>query len=311
MVIFALIILIIGVIGLVFGGYLFTADSDRKIAKFISGGLCTFGGLIIALNSFVIINPGEIGLQILFGKLKKEIFTEGFHIKNPFVKVVKMDIRTQAYTMSKRTYEGQIKGDDAIRALSKDGLQLVFDITVWFRLDPSRAVEVYRKIGKYYVYKIVRPAIRTAIRDAAALYNAVSVYSEKRQEFSNKIAEILEPQLKERGIVLEKVLVRNIDLPTKVKAAIEAKLEAEQEAEKMRFVLEKEKREAERKRVEAEGIADAQRIIANSLTSNYLQWYYINTLKELINSPNNTVVVLPFDQRLTPLIQIPQRGGTK
>jgi regulator of protease activity HflC (stomatin/prohibitin superfamily) len=108
----------------------------------------------------------------------------------------------------------------------------------------------------------------------------------------------------EPAIIVERVLLRNVDPPEKLKQAIQAKLEAEQEAQKMAFILEKERMEAERKRVEAKGIADAQKIIANSLSPEYLQWYYIEALRKLVDSPNNSTIILPFDQKLTPLLPI-------
>ncbi|GAI20306.1 unnamed protein product, partial [marine sediment metagenome] len=119
------------------------------------------------------------------------------------------------------------------------------------------------------------------------------------------IFRILVSDFSVKGVECEKVLLRNVELPPMVKNAIDEKISAEQDAQKMKFVLQKETQERERKRIEAEGISKAQRIIANSLTSQYLQWYYVQTLQELVNSPNNTIIVTPFDQKLTPLLNIP------
>ena len=235
--------------------------------------------------------------------------------KNLFASIKKMTIQSQSYTMSKIVEEGEKSNrPDAISALTKDNLTVDMDITVLYKLVASAAPEIYRILGTTSVYteKVVRPSIRTAIRNSVAKYNASEVMSERRREVEKDIeeelrriiAEYFSNRNMEEGIVIERVLLRNVDPPDKLKQAIQAKLEAEQEAQKMAFVLQKEKMEAKRKAVEAEGIANAQKIIAKSLTSEYLQWYYVQTLRELVDSPNSSTVILPFDQKLTPLLQI-------
>ena len=182
------------------------------------------------------------------------------------------------------------------------------DLTIWYHLLASEAAHVFQKIGRDYVAKIVRPAARTAIRNTTVKYQAVEIYSEKREEVQTEISIQLEKDFEERGIVLEKVLLRNISLPAKVKNAIEAKLEAEQDAQKMEFVLLKETKEADRKKIEASGIAEAQRIIAQSLIGErgraYLSWKYLENLRSLYQSPNNTIVISPYDKNFIPLLQI-------
>jgi len=241
---------------------------------------------------FVVIPAGHIGVKSLFGKVQKDVYHEGFHLKSPFLTVHKLSIRTQELTMSK------------IPCLTKEGLVVKVDSTLWYHLDPKSAPAIFKMVGDNYERIIVRPAVRTAIRDVIATYFARDLYSKKRVEVSERILMELTSVLRRRGLIVERFMVRNIQLPVKLVRAIEEKLRAEQEAERMRFILERERREAERKRIEAKGIADAQKIIANSLTKEYLQWYYINTLKELVNSPNNTVIVLPFDQRLVPMLNL-------
>ena len=169
------------------------------------------------------------------------------------------------------TDEGTKQGDDAIRALTSDGLEVIIDLTVLYRVLPTDAPRIVRETGLDYTNKIVRPLTRTKIRDNAVYYDAVSLYSVKREEFQQRIFRVIEADFKKRGLVLEQLLVRNITLPAMVKSAIETKITAEQEAQKMQFVLQKEKQEAERKRVEAQGIADYQHIISESLTDRQLQ----------------------------------------
>jgi regulator of protease activity HflC (stomatin/prohibitin superfamily) len=202
--------------------------------------------------------------------------------------VVPFDIKTQNYTMAGVENEGEIRGDDAIRVLSADGLEVVIDLTVLYRVTTDKAPNILREIGTDYRNTIVRPVSRTVIRDNAVYYDAISLYSSKRDEFQDRIFKGIDLVFKERGLFLEQLLVRNITLPASVKTTIESKINAEQEAQKMTFVLQKEKQEAERKRVEAQGIADYQRIINLSLTDKQLQYEMI---KAIATSPNAKLII--------------------
>jgi regulator of protease activity HflC (stomatin/prohibitin superfamily) len=189
--------------------------------------------------------------------------------------------------------EGTKTGDDAIRVLTADGLEVTIDLSVLYRVVPADAPKLIREIGVNYEDKIVRPITRTRIRDNAVYYEAIALYSTKRDEFQNRIFKTIDDDFRKRGLLLENLLVRNITLPGPVKAAIERKIEAEQEAQKMQFVLQKEKQEAERKRVEAQGISDYQRIISESLSDKQLQYEQIKAYKELAASQNAKIIVLP------------------
>lgn len=255
------------------------------------------GGLALVVVGFVMscfisIGPGMIGVQVLFGKVQKETLESGLHMVNPMVKVEIFDIRTQNYTMSSIHDEGDQAGDDAIRVLTSDGLEVVIDLTVLFRMQASKAPEILSAIGKDYKSIIVRPVTRTKIRDNAVYYDAVSLYSVKRDEFQDRIFKDIKADFGARGFELEQLLVRNITLPESVKRTIESKINAEQESQKMQFVLAKEKQEADRKRVEAQGIADYQKIISTNLTANQLQYEMIKAQKEIATSPNAKVVIM-------------------
>lgn len=264
-------------------------SSFGKIGRFIGFALIVLG---LLSSCFVQISPGEVGVQTLFGKVQEGILTEGLNVVNPLVEVVHFDAKTQNYTMSGVHDEGEKMGDDAIRVLSVDGLEVEIDLTVLFRIMPTKAPEILRSIGKEYRDIVVRPLVRTKIRDYAAYYDAVSLYSTKRDEFQQRLFQAIDKEFKERGFIVEQVLIRNINLPESVKAAIEAKINAEQEAQKMKFVLDKERQEADRKRVEAQGIADYQRILTSSLTDKLLQYEQIQVQKGLITSPNAKIVVM-------------------
>ncbi|MEO0288198.1 MAG: prohibitin family protein [candidate division WOR-3 bacterium] len=289
-------------------GYIIAYNSGLKIKYLNRKNFFIVLSIILVFFIFIssirIVQPGYVGVQILFGNLDKKVLKNGLHLVFPLVQVVMMDVRTQDYTMSIAKEEGVKKGDDAITSLTKDGLTISLDISVWYKLDPSKAVDVYQNIGTNYIEKIVRPAIRTSIRNATVLYNVSEIFSEKREDLSKKIFDELYSNLGEKGIIVDKVLLRNIDLPTRVKNAIDEKIAAEQESQKMIYILEKEKKEKERKLIEAEGIAQAQKKISESLNKQYLQWYYIQNLKELLNTQNSKIVILPFDKNLVPLLNL-------
>lgn len=247
--------------------------------------------------SIVIVEAGETGVYSLFGKVRDQELRSGFHLVIPLARVTKMSVRTEEYTMSLIADEGQKKGDDSIAALTKEGLSVNLDMTVLYRLSEERASDVYRTVGLNYEEKIIRPSIRTAIRDIIAQYEAKDIYSEKRQEASQKIFSSLTENLEKRGIVLEDVLLRNVALPANLANAIQEKLQAEQEAEKYDFILDREKKEKERKIIEAEGQRDAQNIISQSLTQNYLYYLYIKELKDrqgTIYVPTNPATGMPL-----------------
>lgn len=245
----------------------------------------------VLTSCIVQINAGQIGVQTLFGKVQNNVLYSGLHFINPLVDVSRIDVRTQNYTMSGIQDEGTQEGDDAIRVLTSDGLEVVIDLTVLYRVQANEAPRLIRQTGFDYKDKIVRPVTRTKIRDNSVYYTAIDLYSTKRDEFQTRIYKTIEDNFRMRGLQLEQLLVRNITLPNRVKAAIEEKINAEQEAQKMMFVLQKERQEAERKRVEAQGIADYQRIINTGLTENQLQYEQIKAMKEIATSANAKVII--------------------
>ena len=276
----------------------------NAVRGIISGIAVLVGIIAILFSIIVIIQPGQVGVQILFGSALPNVLREGLHIVNPFVRVEKMSVRTQEYTMSVVAEEGEVKRDDSIDALTKDGLTVRLDVTVWYRLLPEEAVNVYRNLGPDYMNIIVRPAIRTALRDAASYFNAVDIYASRREEFVGVCKSKMDESLTGKGVVIERVLLRNVGLPDRVRQAIEEKLSAEQEAQRMQFVLERERLEAERKRVEAGGLADAQKIINATLTPQYLQYLYLTSLQKMAESNNTTFLIAPYDKNFLPLINV-------
>ena len=286
--------IIIGVI-LWIVSYTLKSNVSNPFSKF-SNTLKMIGITVIALgifsSMFKQIDAGRVGVKSLYGSVQSDVLESGLHLINPLLEVTDFDIQTQNYTMSAIHGEGSQEGDDAIRVLSNDGLEVVIDLTVLYRITPNDAPKIFKQIGVNYTDKIVRPVTRTRIRDNAVYYDAVALYSTKRNEFQQRIFKSIEEDFKARGLVLEQLLIRNINLPASVKASIESKINAEQDAQKMTFVLQKEKQEAERKRVEAQGIADYQRIISMGLTDKQLQYESIKAQKELAASPNTKIIFM-------------------
>jgi len=285
--------LIIGFILIIISFTLKTNESQlSKFANFFR----IFGFVVILLgllsSTFKQIDAGKVGVKSLYGNVEPDVLESGLHMVNPLLDITIFDVQTQNYTMSAIHDEGAKEGDDAIRVLSNDGLEVVIDLTVLYRVIPNDAPKILKGIGEDYTDKIVRPVTRTRIRDNAVYYDAVALYSTRRGEFQQRIFKSIEDDFKKRGLVLEQLLIRNINLPTSVKASIESKINAEQDAQKMTFVLQKEKQEAERKRVEAQGIADYQRIISSGLTDKQLQYEQIKAQKEIATSPNAKVIFM-------------------
>lgn len=252
----------------------------KHTKKSIFIGIVFVFGIWLFFASVQVIEAGETGVYSLFGKVRDAELSSGIHLVIPLAKVTRMSVRTEEYTMSIAKGEGKKYEADAITSLTKEGLSVDLDMTVLYRLDEEKASDVYREVGLEYVEKIIRPMIRTSIRDIIADYEAKDIYSSKREEASSKIQDSLKVVLEPRGIVVEKVLLRNVALPADLAQSIQSKLQAEQEAEKYDFVLARELKEKERKIIEAEGQRESQKIINESLTTNYLYYLYVNGLKD-------------------------------
>ncbi|MDD4607077.1 MAG: SPFH domain-containing protein [Patescibacteria group bacterium] len=253
--------------------------------------------LWLFLASIQIVDAGETGVYSLFGKVSDNERSSGFHLIIPLAKLTKMGIRTEEYTMSIISNEGKKTGADAITALTKEGLSVDLDITVLYRLNENQASDVYKNVGLNYEEKIIRPAIRSTIREVIAQYEAKDIYSEKRAEATQGIKISLETQINPCGIIIEEVLLRNVVLPANLANSIQEKLQAEQEAQKYDFLLQTEKKEKERKIIEAEGQRDSQAIINQSLTTNYLYYQYIKELENregTIYVPTNPSTGMPM-----------------
>jgi regulator of protease activity HflC (stomatin/prohibitin superfamily) len=252
--------------------------------KNVKSSIKIIGALVIifiALSvTLTVVPAGNVGVIDFFGKVSGQALSPGINFKIPFSRVIKFSTQTQDYTMTSKIGEGRIKSSDSITALTKEGLKVGLDITVLYHLNKNQAAEIYKTIGKAFEDKIIRPAIRSSIRQIVANYQAEALYSEKREESAKNLLALLKEKIEPRGIVIEDVLLRDVTLPAKLSDAIEEKLKSEQESQRFDFVLEKEEKEAERKRIEARGQRDSQKIINESLTTRYLEYLYIRELKD-------------------------------
>jgi len=294
-------VILIGFVIIIIG--LVASKSDEPMLRKNKSMIKTAGVIVVLIGvsiaCVVQVEPGQVGVQKLFGKVNNNILESGLNVINPLVKVVMFDVRTENYTMSGVQDEGAKQGDDAIHVLSADGLEVIVDLTVLYKVVPSEAPRILKEVGTDYRNVLVRPICRTKIRDNAVYYDAVALYSTKRDEFQAKIFSTIESNFKERGLLLEQLLIRNLTLPASVKASIESKINAEQDAQKMTFVLQKERQEAERKRVEAQGIADYQKILSTGLSDKLLQYEMI---KAISASPNAKLIFMTNGKNLPMLV---------
>jgi prohibitin 1 len=245
--------------------------------------------VILFFWSVVSIPTGNVGVLTLFGRVTGETLGEGIHLINPLKSVQKMSIQTQSIKESANTP-------------SNEGLILALDTSLLFHLDRSKAAEVFQKVGQNYAEKIVEPTMRAAIRAATSAHTANALYTNARELVQTQIQDELTTQLAPRGVVVENVLLRDVQLPAMLKGSIEAKQQAEQDALRMSFILQKEKQEAERKRIEAQGIADFQKIVAQGISSQLLEWKGIEATEKLATSTNAKVVVVGNPKNGLPLI---------
>jgi regulator of protease activity HflC (stomatin/prohibitin superfamily) len=249
--------------------------------------------VILLFASVVSIPTGNVGVLTIFGRVTGEVLSEGIHLINPLKSVQKLSIQTQSIKESANTP-------------SNEGLMLALDTSLLFHLDRAKAAEVYQRVGASYAEKIVEPTLRSAVRAATSAHTANSLYTNARELVQQSIQDELTSQLAPRGVVIENVLLRDVQLPAMLKSSIEAKQQAEQDALRMNFILQKEKQEAERKRIEAQGIADFQKIVAQGISPQLLEWKGIEATEKLASSGNSKIVVVGNTKNGLPLILGPQ-----
>jgi prohibitin 1 len=269
-------------------GRVINANSGPVIRLFAIGVLGFFL-VILVFSSVARVDSGNVGVLTLFGRVTGEVLPEGVHFINPFKANHELSIRTQ-----------EIKESASVP--SAEGLVMNLDTSLIYHLNPEKAAEVYQKIGPDYMNVLVEPNLRAAIREATASHSANALYTGEREMVAKQIHDQLTTKLGERGVLVESVLLRDIQLPSTLKSSIESKQQAEQEALAMSIRLQKETQEAQRKRIEAAGIRDFQQIVAQGISPQLLEWKGIEATENLAKSSNAKVVVIGNSKNGLPLI---------
>ena len=267
-----------------------TSPNPSAGRSFLRAAIVAVVLLLLLLGGPITVVPaGHVGVKDFFGSVSPNILPAGVHLVLPFTRVVKMSVQTQEL---KETAE----------VPSKEGLMIDLEGSLLFRLDPAKAADVYKSLGRNYAEVAVVPQVRSAIREVTASYEAKALYSAAREQIARETFELFRKMTAARGVIAEAVLLRKIGLPALVANAIQEKLKREQEAEQMKFVLQKEQQEAERKRIEAQGIADFQRIVATGISDELLRWKGIEATEKIAHSSNAKVVVIGSGKDGLPLI---------
>jgi len=245
--------------------------------------------LFLIANPIKVVPAGHVGVKNLLGNVSSNILAPGVHLVFPFTRVIYFSVQTQEL---KETAE----------VPSQEGLTMDLECSLLYRLDPAKAADIYKTVGSDYSHIVVEPQIRSALREVTASYEAKALYSAQREKISTEIFTLFNKMSKDRGIIADAVLLRKIGLPPVVANAIQEKLKREQESEQMKFVLAKEQQEAERKRIEAQGISDFQKIVASGISAQLLEWKGIEATEKLAMSSNTKVVVIGNPKSGLPII---------
>jgi prohibitin 1 len=266
-----------------------TGNQTGTLLRLIGLGVAAFVIVILLFASVTRVGTGHVGVLTLFGRVTNETLGEGIHLINPMKTNNELSIQTQTLK-------------ESASVPSSEGLMMALDTSLIYHLSPDRAAEVFQKIGSDYETIVVEPTLRSAIRESTASHTANALYTGEREMVAKQIFEQVNESLAKRGITVENVLLRDIQLPATLKASIEAKQQAEQEALAMNFRLQKETQEAQRKRIEAAGVRDFQQIVAQGITPSLLEWKGIEATETLAKSPNTKVVVVGNPKNGLPLI---------
>ena len=266
---------------------------ERNLAfKGVAGltGLAAVVFFILAvLQCFTIIPAGNVGVVDVFGVVSDNTIKSGINLVNPLAHIIKFSIQTTEHK-------------ETMQTLSREGLTIGLEISVLYHLDPDSAASVYRKIGTDYTEVVLVPQFRSISRAVTASFQASALYSSERERLGTDIQEELAKVTAPRGIVVETTPLRNVALPSQLTDAIEQKQRAEQESQRMEFVLTKEKQEADRKRIEAKGIADFQTIVAQGISDPLLRWKGIEATEKLAGSANTKVIIVGAGKDGLPVI---------
>ena len=246
--------------------------------------------VLLAFGQMITVVPaGNVGVVDFFGTVSQTTLKAGINIINPLARVIKFSVKTE-----------ELK--ETMDVPSKEGLTVQLEISALFHLNPEKAAEVYKSVGENYIQVLLVPQVRSVSRGVTAGYDARALYTSEREVLAQMIMADLEKLVAPRGITIEATPLRRIGLPAGLTASIEEKLRAEQESQRMQFVLTKEKQEAERKRIEAQGISDFQNIVTRGISEPLLRWKGIEATEKIAASPNAKVIIIGAGKDGLPLI---------
>lgn len=260
-----------------------------RTSKLVSGAFMGLFLLIALSRIFTVVPAGYVGVVDLFGTVSDNTLKAGINIINPLARVITFSVKTE-----------EIK--EAMEVPSKEGLSVQLEVSALFHLNPEKAAEVYKTIGENYIQVILEPQFRSVTRGVTAGYDARALYTSERELLAQTIHKELEKLVEPRGITVEATPLRRVVLPAGLTQAIEQKLQSEQESQRMQFILTKESQEADRKRIEAQGIADFQTIVAKGISEQLLRWKGIEATEKIAQSPNAKVIVIGAGKDGLPLI---------
>lgn len=280
----AVIVVIVGAVV-----YFKMKKTGRKQEAFVSIVAILIAGGVAIFNVFTVVSAGTVGVVDFLGNVSDNTLKAGVNLVNPMAKVIKFSIKTQ-----------EIK--EVMNVPSEEGLSVQLEISLLFRLDPDNANIIYKTVGPNYTEIILMPQFRSVVRGVTARYEAKALYTASREKLAGEIMAELEGLVGPRGITIETAALRQIILPERLTKSIEEKLQAEQESQRMAFILKKEEQEAERKRIEAKGIKDFQTIVSEGINDQLLRWKGIEATEKLANSNNSKVVVIGSGKDGLPLI---------
>lgn len=292
-----MILFIIAIMLLIFGVGIFLSSKTLEFLplKQIGGLMIGLSILMLVLSMAITIQAGQLGVVYdpFAGGVQSRTVGEGFHLIMPWQSVSEYSMRTQTFNMHQN-------GDDiAVSVLTGEGLEVTVDLSVIYHLDPTKLSEMHRNVGEEYREILIKPVSRATARDLISTYRSEDLYTtEKRVALQGLLTSKIKSKLEERGISVESVLIRDIQLPMQVKSAIELKITAEQDAKRMEFILQKENKEAERKIVEAQGVSESQKIISESLNERFLTWFWISSLEK-----QNSVIYVPISENGLPIFK--------
>jgi prohibitin 1 len=265
------------------------ARRSHSPAAPVAGTLAVALALFAVSQAFTVVPAGHVGVVDFFGRVSEQTLKSGINFVNPLARIVRMSIKTQ-------------EAKEVMDVPSKEGLTVQLEVSVLYHLDPEKAAEVYKTVGPEYEAVILQPQLRSLTRGVTAGYEARALYTSEREQLAHAITEEVRKLVGPRGVVVESTPLRKLTLPARLAAAIEEKLGAEQESQRMQFVLTKEQQEAERKRIEAQGVADFQRIVSQGISDQLLKWKGIEATLKVAESQNAKVVIVGAGKDGLPII---------